>query len=158
MNQSRRFPSLFILHPSAFILPQSGRQESNLQQAAYQTAASPLGLSPIVNQYPREDSNLNLDLRTVACVRHTAGMSSVPRPGFEPGTPRSKRGMISVSPPGHHPSAEGEGVEPSRLIALPLSKRFSSPVDLPLRSSHPRQWTRRGSNPDCRHAIPESSR
>jgi hypothetical protein len=31
--------------------------------------------------------------------RSTTGLS-VPRPGVEPGTPRSKRGMMSVSPPG----------------------------------------------------------
>ena len=42
---------------------------------------------------------------------HSTTGLSVPRPGVEPGTPRSKRGMMSVSPPGH--PAEGEGVEPA---------------------------------------------
>ena len=34
-----------------------------------------------------------------------------------------------------HIKAEGEGVEPSRLIARPLSRRVPSPVGLPFRSS-----------------------
>lgn len=33
-------------------------------------------------------------------VRYTTRMVIAPRPGVEPGTPRSRRGMISVSPPG----------------------------------------------------------
>ena len=32
---------------------------------------------------------------------HSTTGLSVPRPGVEPGTSRSKRGMMSVSPPGH---------------------------------------------------------
>jgi hypothetical protein len=42
---------------------------------------------------------------------HSTTGLSVPRPGVEPGLPRSKRGVMSVSPPGH--PAEGEGVEPA---------------------------------------------
>ena len=34
-----------------------------------------------------------------------------------------------------HKQAEGEGVEPSRLIARPFSRRLPSPVGLPFRSS-----------------------
>ncbi len=38
-----------------------------------------------------------------------------------------------------HVKAEGEGVEPSRLIARPLSKRVPSPIGLPFRSNKLRQ-------------------
>jgi hypothetical protein len=68
---------------------------------------------------PRQDSNLDFDLRTVVCqsvtLRGRIGVrgelnpplrrsqrrvpadyttDTMPRPGFEPGTPRSKRGMM----------------------------------------------------------------
>ena len=52
-------------------------------------------------------------------------------------------------------SAEGEGVEPS----YPRGRRLSKPVRYQFRTPFRfRQWTRRESNPDCRHAIPASSR
>ncbi len=58
----------------------------------------PLWVRP---QYLRQESNLhNLRLRRAACIRHTPGISrTAPRPGVEPGPRRSKRRMISVSPP-----------------------------------------------------------
>ena len=40
-----------------------------------------------------------------------ARWAPVPRPGFEPGPPRSKRGMISVSPPGHSANNQYPGQE-----------------------------------------------
>ena len=52
-------------------------------------------------------------------LHHRRRSYSVPQPGFEPGTPRSKRGMISVSPsrPKETTSpAEGEGFEPSSPV------------------------------------------
>src|SRR5690348_905096 len=53
---------------------------------------------PTSSQYPREESNLNLDLRTVVCLHHTPRMSAVPQPGLEPGTAPSDGAMI----PFHH--------------------------------------------------------
>ncbi len=56
---------------------------------------------------------------------------SVPRPGVEPGTPRSKRGMISVSPPGYQ--VDLPGVEPGfpacRAGVVPLDHRPVTAVD-----------------------------
>ena len=50
------------------------------------------------------------------------GTIQAPRPGFEPGTPGSKPGMMSVSPSRHQ--AEGEGLEPSS----PEGERLSRPA------------------------------
>src|SRR4051794_11578720 len=44
-------------------------------------------------------------------------------------------------------TAEGEGVEPSRLIAQPVSNRVSSPVDLPFRVAVPSRLHLRQSGP-----------
>ncbi len=79
--------------------------------------------------------------------------------GFEPPPPDSKSGSLPVSRfpsrsgigdsnpgrlvgsqeschwtnPAEFPKAEGEGVEPSRLIARPSSSRVPSPIGLPFR-------------------------
>jgi hypothetical protein len=39
---------------------------------------------------PRQESNLDCDLRKVACLRHTPRTSSIPRPGVGPGLAASK--------------------------------------------------------------------
>ena len=77
--------------------------------------------------------------------------SEAPRPGVEPGTSRSRRGMMSVSPPGRAfltvdlPRIE-LGSPACRAGVVPLDHR---PV---------RQWTAGESNPNLRRAIPASSR
>ena len=77
--------------------------------------------------------------------------------GIEPSSPGSRPGSLPVSPSPKVPcgnrthvagledqrlrhsakgtKAEGEGVEPSRLIARPFSRRLPSPIGLPFRSS-----------------------
>lgn len=57
-------------------------------------------------------------LPTALCQLPTA---SVPRPGLEPGTPRSKRGMISFSPSGHA-AGEWEIGRRGDVEFLPLSR------------------------------------
>ena len=50
---------------------------------------------------PRQESNLDFELRTLAWFSvPPRGRSSLPSPGFEPGPQRSKRRMISISPRG----------------------------------------------------------
>ena len=62
----------------------------------------------------------------------TAPESSIREGGFEPPPPDSKSGSLPVS---RFPSkAEGEGVEPPRLIARPISSRVPSPIGLPFLS------------------------
>ena len=91
----------------------------------------PLWVRP---QYPREESNLNFDLRRVACHRHT------PRTTFR--------------------TVTREGVEPSR----PFGHRLLRPVCLPIPSpghegeSSSRQCTWRESNPHRPGANRPSSR
>ena len=64
----------------------------------------------------------------------TAPESSIREGGFEPPPPDSKSGSLPVS---RFPSgAEGEGVEPPRLIARPISSRVPSPIGLPFLSEH----------------------
>ena len=48
--------------------------------------------------------------------------------GVEPTSPAWKAGTSAARPRAHQ--AEGEGVEPSRLIARPLSRRLPSPIGL----------------------------
>ena len=96
-------------------------------------------------------------------LRHWTTGLSVPRPGVEPGLPRSKRGVMSVSPPGH--PAEGEGVEP----AFPargnrVSTAARPPVSgyLPFVSgdggnrTHPSLFARQ-TRPPLAHASPSST-
>ena len=51
--------------------------------------------------------------------------------GVEPTLPDWKSGTFAARPKAH--KAEGEGVEPPRLIARPLSGRLPSPVGLTFR-------------------------
>ena len=111
---------------------------------------------------------------------------SVPRPGIEPGTPRSKRGMMSVSPSGHERKVRDSNpqgmFQPSRLATEFLSRSDTfrracsacrSSVDppglepgspachagiFPLDDGPVLQWTAGDSNPDCRRAKPVSCR
>lgn len=53
--------------------------------------------------------------------------------GVEPTSPVWKTGTFAARPRAH--KAEGEGVEPSRLIARPGSGRMPSPIGLPFRES-----------------------
>jgi hypothetical protein len=55
--------------------------------------------------------------------------------GFEPRSPGWKPGVVPLdqSRRFRHVQAEGEGVEPSRLIARPISNRVPSPFGLPFR-------------------------
>ena len=60
----------------------------------------------VVCQPLHHEHNASARIRTwTACLedRHDVRFitEAVPRPGIEPGTPRSKRGMMSVSPSGH---------------------------------------------------------
>jgi hypothetical protein len=57
--------------------------------------------------------------------------------GIEPRSPGWKPGVVPLdqSRSARHDSAEGEGVEPSRLIARPISNRVPSPFGLPFRFS-----------------------
>ena len=83
----------------------------------------------------------------------TVALPKVRGEGVEPSSPGSKPGSLpfSRSPKDNvahlaprvelsargasGPQAEGEGVEPSRLVARPFSRRLPSPVGLPFRSS-----------------------
>ena len=53
--------------------------------------------------------------------------------GIEPASPGWKPGASAARPRARCCSAEGEGFEPSRLDARPLSKRVPSPIGLPFR-------------------------
>ena len=61
--------------------------------------------------------------------------------GVEPTSPAWKAGTSAARPKAH--KAEGEGVEPPRLIARPLSRRLPSPtwLDLPYQSCGGRNRT-----------------
>src|SRR5688572_22247808 len=52
--------------------------------------------------------------------------SNPPRLTWKPGTSAARQVA-------HNIQAEGEGVEPSRLVARPLSRRLPSPIGLPFR-------------------------
>ena len=53
--------------------------------------------------------------------------------GVEPTSPAWKAGTFAARPRAH--AAEGEGVEPSRLIARLFSKQLPSPIGLPFRKA-----------------------
>ncbi len=88
--------------------------------------------------------NGEFGMRSVGRFRLRTPSSALPRPGFEPGTPRSKRGMMSVSPPGrsplllqlHTPSSALEvprpgfepGTSPSESDMIPLQHQGSTPA------------------------------
>ena len=63
----------------------------------------------------------------MSCQLNDGTVSAAPRPGVEPGTPRSKRGMMSVSPPGRQWTA-GD-LHPDFRHAKPASSCWtSSPI------------------------------
>ena len=115
------------------ITPQTQRKgwESNPQGLAAHSR-SRRGPSPARVAHPIVPGGIEPPISSVSGrrLRHWTTGLSVPRPGVEPGTPRSKRGMMSVSPPGH--SAEGEGVEP----AFPVKGNHVSTVARPAVSGY----------------------
>ena len=93
-------------------------------------------------QYPWQESNLhNFRLRRAACLRHTPGTRTVPRPGVEPGPAPSEGAMMSLSPPGQRVTREG--LEPSRhgghglLRAACLPFHHLANISGPWRESNP---------------------
>ena len=73
-----------------------------------------------------------LRFRAIAAARNRKGEAvAAPRPGIEPGTPRSKRGMISVSPPSQARNSQMSNDE-CRLVPSTFDIRhlLISPVDL----------------------------
>ena len=127
---------------------QSSRQESNLPEPAYQTGAWPLGHSwkrPVRGLNPSHPVDSRADtpassqggkdgrIRTLSARVGAALLSqehiltSVPRPGLEPGTPRSKRGMISVSPSGYFRAGRvSDGADLDQSLTLPARILCSS--------------------------------
>ena len=76
----------------------------------------------------------------------------IPRPGFEPGTPRSKRGMMV-----HFTIGVSNGRQGSRtLISVGRTALAERPGQPYPATFH--QWTHRGSNPDFQSAELVSSR
>ncbi len=63
--------------------------------------------------------------------RRLSSNVKVPEVGVEPTSPAWKAGASAARPKAH--KAEGEGVEPPRLIARPLSGRLPSPIGLTFR-------------------------
>jgi hypothetical protein len=55
--------------------------------------------------------------------------------GVEPSSAASKTAGLPLADPRAAQQAEGEGVEPSRLIAQPFSRRLPSPIGLPFRKA-----------------------
>ena len=92
-------------------------------------------------------------------LSHVTGMSCplndgtvIPRPGFEPGTPRSKRGMMV-----HFTIGASSGRQGSRtLISVGRTALAERPGQPYPATFH--QWTHRGSNPDFQSAELVSSR
>jgi hypothetical protein len=111
------------------------------------------------NQHQRVQSPMSYRLDDPGISKHfdTAAPPKVRGEGFEPSSPGSRPGSLPVSRSPRVPcgsrthlsgledqhlchsakgtKAEGEGVEPSRLIARPFSGRLPSPIGLPFRSS-----------------------
>ncbi len=89
-----------------------------------------------LNPHPREGARFSKPARpTIADPR--SWFSECPA-GVEPGTAAERLsrqlGRLAPLPLGQgHVEAEGEGVEPPRLIARPLSGRLPSPVGLTFR-------------------------
>src|SRR6516225_7646968 len=81
-----------------------------------------LPTGPVVRRLVKEPSVADL-LRSAECPA-----------GVEPACPVWKTDAWAARPRAHG-SAEGEGVEPSRLVARPGSGRVPSPVGLPFRLS-----------------------
>lgn len=94
-------------------MTESGRQGSNLRPHGPEPRALPLRYTP------RNCSGGEQGSRTLRSVDHPLSRRA-------PGTDAGRTLRVVV--------AEGEGVEPSRLIAHPFSRRLPSPVGLPFQS------------------------
>lgn len=125
------------------LLAKRRRRDSNPLEMALQATTTPCGFS-VENACPRQESNLALDLRTVACLPHTprtnlphgaatrfpatvanTGAPDSPRLHLPPPageaaeqTPQSPR----KTPPGH----PGEGIPKVPLVSTPPRNRTSS--------------------------------
>ncbi len=91
-------------------------------------------------------------------LSHVTGMSCllndgtvIPRPGFEPGTPRSKRGMMV-----HFTIGASSGRQGSRTLISVGRTAFPERPGQPYPATF-RQWTARESHPHLRRAGPASS-
>ena len=115
--------------------PDSGRRISNLHrliqsQGAYQLADSrvrPAGVEPACRTW---EARPDRSARDASTDRQQCGIGDS-NPGRLVGSQESCR----WTNPACHRRAEGEGVEPSRLIARPSSNRVPSPIGLPFRQS-----------------------
>src|SRR5439155_25163978 len=107
---------------------------------------------PMQNRYTTDTISSPGRIRTCD-LSHVTGMScplndgtvQVPRPGFEPGTPRSKRGMIVRFTIGASSGRQGSRT----LISVgrtALAERPGQPYPATF------QWTHRESNPDFQYA------
>ena len=91
-----------------------------------------------VSQFPRAPRGSRTRLSDLGSPRLTArpgthqGLLRVRDRGVEPRSPGWKPGVVPLDQ-SRGLQAEGEGVEPSRLIARPSSKRLPSPIGLPFR-------------------------
>jgi hypothetical protein len=91
-----------------------------------------------VSRFPRAPRGSRTRLSDLASPRLTARPGTHQRPlrvrdrGVEPRSPGWKPGVVPLDQ-SRKEQAEGEGVEPSRLIARPGSGRVPSPIGLPFR-------------------------
>src|SRR5262245_40835191 len=93
--------------------------------------------------------------------RPTAGPRDckAPRPGLEPGTPRSKRGMMSFSPPGHERKARDSNPHHATVSRLSKAVRPTVSGYLPVTEyAVLSEWTHWELNPDFQFAELASSR
>ena len=114
-------------------------------------ASQPLEVSPLPSQREcgRRELNPHPGGHRAGCVPlHHEHRQSVPRPGLEPGTSRSKREMMAFSPPGHQ-CRRGE-LNPVAVFARHSSGPPASTVDRG-------QWSRGELNPDAVLARHSSS-
>ena len=81
--------------------------------------------------FGKEDSNPHHLIQSQGAYR--LADSRVRPAGVEPACPVWKTGASAARPRAHTHEAEGEGVEPPRLIARPLSRRVPSTTRPPLR-------------------------
>ena len=117
-----------------------GKEDSNLHrliqsQGACQLADSrerlresnpPVGPGKPVPGRSAQDAHCSIRLPTIESERDR---------GFEPRSPGWKPGVVPLDQSRRVScQAEGEGVEPSRLIARPSSNRVPSPIGLPFRN------------------------
>ena len=137
---------------SGFLLPSSFR----FRHSSF--SAPGVGIEPTTSSLQSQASLPTATTPDRVSYRDTASSRRVRGEGIEPSSPGSKPGGLPLTDPRvnqsalresnpprrigspaplplgqGHVKAEGEGVEPSRLIARPLSKRVPSPVGLPFR-------------------------